>query len=210
MKWQLAIIGLLLTAAVAPAQDFDAKIRDLVKKFGHGTDDDLRLRLIDLGDQDSVVRRYDMDRLSQAQQRMVLDQMAATDKYLTGQLREVVAEKGWPTMKMVGVQASEDAARVLLHSPDRDFQRRMTPQLEKLVEAGEILGTNVAPLIDQLRLEKGKPQRFGTQYTVKDGKAFVDPVEDVEHLDERRAAWFLPPMAQYKRELNALYQLQVQ
>jgi hypothetical protein len=111
---------------------------------------------------------------------------------------------------MVGVQASEDAARVLLHSPDREFQRRLTPRLEKLADAGEIIGTNVAPLVDQLRLEQHKAQRFGTQYTVKDGKAFIDPVEDPEHLDERRAAWFLQPMAQYKRELNALYRLQVE
>jgi hypothetical protein len=80
MKWQLVIIGLLAAAAAAPGQDFDAKIRELTKQYGRGTDDDLRLRLIDLGDQDQAVRRYDMDRLSQAQQRMVLEQMASTGK----------------------------------------------------------------------------------------------------------------------------------
>src|SRR4051812_7386102 len=98
MKRQWVMWGLLFTAFSVMGQDFDAKIRELMRFHGKGTDDDLRLRLIDLGDQDQAVRRYDMDRLSEAQQRMVQDQMDAVDKVLTAQLQEIVAEKGWPTM----------------------------------------------------------------------------------------------------------------
>lgn len=210
MKCRLLVVGFLLAAAFAPAQDFDAKVRELVRQYGNGTDDDLRLRLIDLGDQDQAVRRYDMDRLTNAQQRMVMEQMKATDRQLTAQLKEIVAEKGWPTVRMVGVHACEDAARVLVHSPDREFQRKLVPVVEKLADKGEIVGATMAPLIDQFLLADGKPQRFGTQYAVKDGKAVFEPVEDPAKLDERRAAWVLPPISEYKRQIAALYRLQVE
>ena len=209
MRLNLLATAFLLAGALAPAQDYDAKIREYAKLYGNGTDDDLRLRLIDLGDQDQAVRRYDLDRLNPAQQRWVMEQMKTTDRQLTAQLKEIVAAKGWPTMKLVGVYACEDAARVLVHSADREFQRKMAPVVEQLAAKGEIIGTGFAPLIDQLLLADGKPQRFGTQYTVKDGKAIFEPVEDPDKVDERRAALLLPPMAEYKRQIAALYRLQV-
>lgn len=210
MRLRWFVTALLLAGAVAPAQDYDAKVREYAKLYGNGTDDDLRLRLIDLGDQDQAVRRYDMDRLNPAQQRWVTDQMKSTDRQLTAQLKEIVAAKGWPTMKMVGVYACEDAARVLVHSQDREFQRKMAPVVEQLAAKAEIIGTGFAPMIDQLLLADGKPQRFGTQYAVKEGRAIFEPVEDPDKLDDRRATLLLPPMAEYKRQIASLYKLQVQ
>jgi hypothetical protein len=209
MKCAWILAGLAL-AVTLPAQDFEAKVRDLVKQYGRGTDEELRLRLIDIGDQDSVIRRYDFDRLTEAQQRMITEQIKAADRLTSAQLKEIVAEKGWPTIKMVGVQACEDAIRVLVHSPDREFQKSLADKLEKLANAGEILGTNLAPMIDTLLRSEGKPQRYGTQFTAKGAKATIDPVEDPEKLDERRAAWLLPPMSEYKRDLMGLYRLQVE
>ena len=209
MKYAWILAGLAL-AVTLPAQDFESKVRELVKQYGRGSDEELRLRLIDIGDQDSVIRRYDFDRLTEAQQRMITDQIKAADRLTSAQLKEIVAEKGWPTIKMVGVQACEDAIRVLVHSPDREFQKSLAARLEKLANAGEILGTNLAPMIDTLLRAEGKPQRYGTQFTAKGSKATIDPVEDPDKLDERRSAWLLPPMSEYKRDLMGLYRLQVE
>jgi len=36
------------------------------------------------------------------------------------------------------------------------------------------------------------------------------PVEDPEHLDERRAKYWLPPMAEYKKMLESMYKTKVE
>ncbi len=68
----------------------------------------------------------------------------------------------------------------------------------------------MALVTDKLLVSEGKPQRFGTQFSLRDGKAVMDPVEDPEHLDERRAKYGLMPMAEYKRQLGKMYKSSVE
>jgi hypothetical protein len=98
---------------------------------------------------------------------------------------------------------------LLTHSRDHDFQRAMIPRLQQMSDAGEILSSSIAAIVDKLLLSEGKPQRFGTQFdfAVDIGQMF--PVEDPAHLDERRAKYLLPPMAEYKRMLADMYKLNI-
>jgi hypothetical protein len=58
-------------------------------------------------------------------------------------------------------------------------------------------------------VNEGKPQRFGTQFQLVDGKLVAFPIDDRVHLDERRAKVGLDPIAKYVKDLGELYHLPV-
>lgn len=52
-------------------------------------------------------------------------------------------------------------------------------------------------LTDRMLLAQGKPQRYGSQFLIKDGVPTLHPTEDRVGLDARRAAMGLAPIADY-------------
>jgi hypothetical protein len=119
-------------------------------------------------------------------------ELQKTDESLTSRLKQIVHSYGWPTIALVGIQASQAAVLILVHSPDHDFQQRLLPELQKLVEEKKIVGSDIAVLADKILVAKGKPQRFGTQFSWRNnGPMVMNPVEDPGHLDQRRELYFI-------------------
>ncbi len=59
-----------------------------------------------------------------------------------------------------------------------------------------------ATAYDRLRLLMGKPQKFGTQVAVREGRRELWPVD--EHTtDSERAKWGLPPLAELRARVSA-------
>ena len=56
------------------------------------------------------------------------------------------------------------------------------------VEAPDAPPANLAYLEDRVRMFRGEPQVYGTQFIEKDGMYEPWPIEDVERVDERRAS----------------------
>jgi hypothetical protein len=57
-------------------------------------------------------------------------------------------------------------------------------------------------------MQQGKPQVYGTQFTFVAGGEFVlHPIEDAEHVDERRRAVGLPPMAEQEKAISDVYKM---
>jgi hypothetical protein len=179
------------------------------QQTAQGFDEPLRKRLLAMQKADRTVRDRMMV-LSPEKQASMAPVLESTDEKLTRELKEIVAQSGWPTVKSVGRDASEAASSILLHSRDREFQKALLPQLEKLVADHEIAGSNVALLVDIILRSEGKPQRFGTQFKIQGGKAVIDPVEDPARLDERRAKYQLSSMAEYKYVISQLYRVKVE
>ena len=182
---------------------------ELVRINGSGTDPKLRAELLAMGKTDQDIRTR-LFALPSAQQSTLAPELEHTDATLTATLKQIVAGHGWPTIALVGLEASQAAALILIHSPDHDFQRRLLPELQRLVERKKIVGGDIATLVDKTLVAEGKPQRFGTQFAWKgDGPMVMDPVEDPEHLDQRREMYLLPPMSLYKRMLAEMYHREV-
>ncbi|HLK52154.1 MAG TPA: DUF6624 domain-containing protein, partial [Candidatus Angelobacter sp.] len=183
------------------AQDEDwqkkyaAKTAELVQKNGEGTDEALKTELLKMRDEDQEVRQRWIAAPAD-KQAGIGTEMEQLDKRFTTRLEEIVAAKGWPTIHLVGLKASGAAGLILIHSLDHEFQRKMLPQLQKLVDDDQIVGSDVALVTDKLLVAEGKPQRFGTQFGERNGKMVMGPVEDPEHLDRRREKYLLPPMAE--------------
>jgi hypothetical protein len=134
-------------------------------------------------------------------------QQRDADAALTLQLKEIVATRGWPTFRLVGVDGSGQAMLVLNHSADHTWQSKMVPRLEKLAENGEIDGSDLAMFVDKTLISAGKPQRYGMSFKFLDGKMQMYTVEDPGNLAERRERAMLPPLAVYKHMLAEVYHL---
>jgi hypothetical protein len=84
-------------------------------------------------------------------------------------LKAIVAEHGWPTIPMVGAAASRAAGAILVHSADHSWQEQLAPELQRLVETGNVFGPDVAEIVDGLLVRSGRPQssaprsRFGME-----------------------------------------------
>jgi hypothetical protein len=179
------------------------------QQTANGSDEALRKHLLAMQKADRTIRDRMMV-LSPEKQASMAPALKSTDERLTRELKEIVAQKGWPTVNLVGRDASEAASSILLHSPDRNFQKALLPQLEKLVAEHQIAGSDVALLVDTILRAEGKPQRFGTQFKIHGDKAVIDPVEDPARLDERRAQYQLSSMAEYKYVISQLYRVKVE
>jgi len=131
------------------------------------------------------------------------------DKQLTAELKEIVARHGWPTIAMVGMDASNAAMTVLTHTPDHAWQRSMLPMLEELAAKGKIDGSALATVVDKELVSEGKLQRYGTQFKFVDGKMAMVAVEDPAGLDARRATVYLMPIKVYEGMLEQGYHLKV-
>ena len=109
----------------------------------------------------------------------------------------------------MGKEGVNAAWLLLQHTDDWAWQASLLPAVERAAEAGEVRKQDLATLTDRVLVRSGKPQRYGCSFSMKDGKLVADPVEDLAHLDARRAAVGLPPMADYVRKLAEVYEFPV-
>lgn len=114
----------------------------------------------------------------------------------------IIAEHGWPGKSLVGTDGAH-AAWLLVQHCSRTFQEECLPLLEKAVAQQEATGKDYAYLLDRVLMHRGKPQVYGTQFRTMDGTTLVHPIEDPDHLDERRRSVGLGPWADYEKNMTA-------
>jgi hypothetical protein len=81
----------------------------------------------------------------------------------------------------------------------------MMPVLERLAERGEVPRNDAALLIDRVLMHDSLPQRYGTQFQMVDGRLVLYEVQDEVLLEERRKSMGLPPLEEYMRLMEDLY-----
>lgn len=159
--------------------------------------DSVRTELVVMDSTDQVMRKA-MNAATFADTSF-MRRLERSDSARTARLKEIVARWGWPTPSRAGETAANGAFLVLQHSPSLQFQRRLLPVLDTLARAGELSSQDVALLTDRTLKRQGLPQRYGTQFGVKDGRLVRYEIEDSARVDARRAAMGLPPMAVYEK-----------
>lgn len=112
-------------------------------------------------------------------------------------LVDIMAERGWPTVTLVGAEAAQRAFLVAQHADRQlDVQRRALELMGAAVDAGEASAQHLAMLRDRVLVNEGRPQVYGTQIAnVVDGVPVPWPTEDPDGLDARRAEVGLDPFA---------------
>jgi len=157
----------------------------------------LRLRLIAMAKTDQEMRNnaiYNKEEWDQT-----LDEKHAKA------LRRIVVQYGWPTISMVGSEASSDAWLIAQHADhDLSFQKECLVLL-KNVATGEIALDNIAYLEDRVLTAERKPQLYGTQFQGMGLDLRPQPIEDEIHVDERRKQMGLGSLEEYTKLMLEAY-----
>ncbi|MBI5405741.1 hypothetical protein HY972_01775 [Candidatus Kaiserbacteria bacterium] len=122
-------------------------------------------------------------------------------KLNTKRLKEIVASYGWPSVSLVGKEGSKNAWLLVQHAyHDLRFQKKCLALMSRAAKKNpeDIIPMHIAFLTDRIRVNEGKPQKFGTQfYTNKKEEFTYWPVRDIKNVDKRRAAYGIEPFAEY-------------
>jgi hypothetical protein len=121
-----------------------------------------------------------------------------------GTLKRVINAIGWPSASKVGARASHASWLLALQADfDREFQIKA---LELLQSDKDTEPSEIAYLVDRIRVLEGERQLYGTQYQVDPkGNIVPLPIEKFEEVDERRKEAGLGPFEEY---LEVLYEAQ--
>lgn len=126
---------------------------------------------------------------------------SSIDEDNTSYLQTVVAEHGWPKISDVGEEAAGAAWLLVQHADHNpDFQATCLALMHALPEH-EIKLSNIAYLEDRVRVARGEPQLYGTQFLQVEDTIMPSVIFDEENLDKRRAAMGLKPFAVYNQQM---------
>ena len=211
--WVLGAV--LAVSGAAPAQqapwqaEIQRRHQELIALNGPGTYAELRDELLKMRDEDQAARGIG-PAAAQKGHVEVAQNLTEIDAALTAQLKTIVQGSGWPTIAMVGIEASDAAMLVLTHTRDHAWQESLLPQLESLADHKKIEGSALAFVIDKDLVAKHQLQRYGTQFkSLDDGMIAMYGVEDPAELDKRRAMVMLPPLEVYEQQLATMYHRKV-
>ncbi len=146
-----------------------------------------------------------LDQKIAAEYTAVIEKLQSEDRKNLRWLKEVVSRHGWPGKSLVGSKSAHYAWLLVQHADsDREFQQTCLTKMEALPK-GDVEARDVAYLTDRILVGTGKKQKYGTQTNFKDGKAVAAPIEDEEHVDERRKALELEPLEEYLKLIEEVY-----
>ncbi|MEJ1240286.1 DUF6624 domain-containing protein [Chryseolinea sp. T2] len=135
--------------------------------------------------------------------------MQHTDSINLVRVKPILDEKGWVGPGKVGKPASQALFLVIQHS-DLATQEKYLPMMREAVKKGDAGSDELALLEDRVALRKGNKQTYGTQlHTNSETKQlYVAAMIDPDHVDERRDAVRLGPMAEYVRRWNIVWNVE--
>jgi len=133
--------------------------------------------------------------------------MAAIDARNIKRVQEIVGH-GWPGADRVGIDGAEAAWLLVQHAPHA-IQEELFPLVEAAYHDGALSGQSYALLLDRIRVGDGKPQVYGSQAKGfdqwKGHEPTLEPIEDEEHVDQRRAEVGLGTLTEYREFLKEMY-----
>lgn len=132
--------------------------------------------------------------------------MGQTDSVNTIRIKEVLDTHGWLGSKAVGAAGNSALFLVIQHAEIED-QEKYLPMMREAVKSGNAEGSSLALLEDRVLMRNGKRQIYGSQVgsDPKTGEMYFFPIEDVDHVDERRASVGLGPLAEYAGYFNLVW-----
>jgi hypothetical protein len=125
------------------------------------------------------------------------------DSINVSKVSSILDEYGWLSAEQAGFQGSIALFLVIQHAP-LATQQKYLPMMRQAVADKKLMAANFALLEDRVLIRTGKKQIYGSQLftDAKGGKTFLLPLEDPEHVDQRRAAIGLEPLGSYLKRFK--------
>ncbi|HUY34868.1 MAG TPA: DUF6624 domain-containing protein [Pirellulales bacterium] len=173
-------------------------------------DEKLRQELLSRVEKDQAARKAMMELMRRSKEidpnHPDIKKLLEIDRQNTAWLKEIVEEHGWPGKTLVGEDGAHSAWLLVQHA-DHDvvFQKKSLDLLRAAVEEEEASPQDFAYLTDRVRVAEKKKQLYGTQFVQEGGKLVPQPIEDEEHVDDRRKEIGLEPLAEYLKFAEEYY-----
>lgn len=177
----------------------DKPLRDtLVKIF----DDDQKYRQMI----DSVQRNFGRE---SAEMKRLWTIISEKDSVNLLKVTAILDKHGWLSRDKVGARGNQTLFLVIQHS-DQKTQEKYLPMMREAVKNGKASASSLALLEDRVALAQGKKQVYGSQigFDPATNKSYVLPLEDPDHVDERRASMGLGPLADYVRRWQIVWDVE--
>ncbi|WP_373514514.1 DUF6624 domain-containing protein [Persicitalea sp.] len=111
-------------------------------------------------------------------------------------VKKILDERGWLGDSVIGSQGNTTLFLVIQHS-DQQTQEKYLPMMREAVRNGNARPSALALLEDRVALGQGKRQTYGSQIGYDDSGAYVLPLDDPDHVNERRASVGLGKLQDY-------------
>lgn len=121
----------------------------------------------------------------------------------------ILDQHGWLGRDKVGSRGNQTLFLVIQHS-DQKTQEKYLPMMREAVKNGNANASSLALLEDRVALGQGKKQVYGSQigFDKTTQKSYVRPLDDPDHVDERRASVGLGPLADYVRRWKIVWDVE--
>lgn len=167
------------------------------------SDPALRDELIRMADRDQAARSRSSGGLA-AGGAAALAGMNKIDAENLRRIREIIAAKGVPTLKLVGRKGMTSFWLLVQHANlDPALQRRVLQALSS--DPAGVPPSEVALLTDRVQVNAGEAQTYGTQFHREGDKFVADTIRDPETLAQRRKKMDLMPIGDYECALREMY-----
>lgn len=138
--------------------------------------------------------------------KVLVQQLAAADAKHLATLHGIAPNGKLPAISQVGSDGMKALLLLVQHADsDPAWQAAVLDNLPARVKAGDVDGQAFAYLTDRVLRAAGKPQRYGTQMDVVDGKLTFGAVENPARLEARRSTIGMMPMRDYACVIAATY-----
>jgi hypothetical protein len=166
-------------------------------------DQGLQNQLVKMAEQSRQVRQNSIKYTAENLPSTVQSLATQMSSLHTQTLKEIVRLHGWPDKKRVGIEGVQAALFLVQNSSSLAFQQDMLPFIiQAYINKDGVSGQQAATLTDIISIAQGKPQILGTQFDIVDGQVTFKPLANQATVDKLRAAMQLPPLADYKKQLE--------
>jgi len=129
--------------------------------------------------------------------RLATAHVTMVDARATLLMRGLLEQWDWIDRQRFGAKISEYAWLLVQHADDHpEFQQLTLSRMAPYLSGGGVKKAHYAYLFDRVAVNAGEKQRYGTQpiwECTADGHLELQPTEDPEHIDERRASLGMKP-----------------
>jgi hypothetical protein len=170
----------------------------------------LRDELLQMREVDQKAREQCVRGNSDEQMKCLLETLEKIDKPNTVRLNEIYNQYGFPTAETVGKDGVEAFLLILQHAPDETLRQKLLKPITKAFKRKEIKPMDYANYVDRLLVHQNKPQIYGSNFDMKNGKLVMSKTRKLKNLNKRRRKIGLPTIEEYAAKLKEIYNLEVE
>ncbi|MEC8787258.1 MAG: DUF6624 domain-containing protein [Pseudomonadota bacterium] len=135
-------------------------------------------------------------------------EMKALHERNNARIKQIIKEFGWPTISLVGKDASKAAWLIVQHAIlDEEFMNSCLNLLEVAVKNNDADALCFAYLKDRTLTMKGLPQIYGTQFDFIENDVVPFPINDPENVDILRKEVGLGTLKEATNSVRERYKL---